>query len=136
MSATRHQGSCLCGEVRFEVQGGFEGFFCCHCSRCRKGTGSAHGANLFASEATLSWRAGEAMVRTYAVPGARHVRAFCERCGGALPVVQGRMVVVPAGCLDSPVELRPQAHIFCASGADWEEGLGEAPRFDALPVTP
>jgi hypothetical protein len=37
---TRHYGSCLCGAVRFEVEGSFECFFLCHCSFCRKDTGS------------------------------------------------------------------------------------------------
>jgi hypothetical protein len=40
-------GSCLCGAVSFEVSGAFDSFFLCHCSRCRKDTGSAHAANLF-----------------------------------------------------------------------------------------
>ena len=52
-------GSCLCGAVRFEVTGAFESFFLCHCSRCRKDTGSAHGANLFSSTAKLAWLKGE-----------------------------------------------------------------------------
>jgi hypothetical protein len=37
----KHQGSCLCGEVRFEIEGEFERFFLCHCEYCRKDTGSA-----------------------------------------------------------------------------------------------
>ncbi|RPH66319.1 MAG: aldehyde-activating protein, partial [Hyphomicrobiales bacterium] len=51
--SSRHLGSCLCGDVRFEIAGDFEKFYLCHCSRCRKDTGSAHGANLFASAARL-----------------------------------------------------------------------------------
>ena len=48
----KHLGSCLCGEVRFEVTGDFERFFLCHCGRCRKDTGSAHAANLAVYEAS------------------------------------------------------------------------------------
>ena len=44
---TTHSGTCLCGAVRFEISGSFERFYLCHCSRCRKGSGSAHAANLF-----------------------------------------------------------------------------------------
>lgn len=35
------RGSCLCGDVRFEVRMPAAWFQCCHCSRCRKKTGSA-----------------------------------------------------------------------------------------------
>jgi len=51
----KHLGSCLCGEVRFEIVGNFERFFLCHCGRCRKDTGSAHAANLFSSTAKVHW---------------------------------------------------------------------------------
>ena len=42
-----YSGSCLCGEIRFEIEGEFELFYLCHCEYCRKDTGSAHAANLF-----------------------------------------------------------------------------------------
>jgi hypothetical protein len=130
-----HHGSCLCGAVRFEIVGAFEHFFLCHCSRCRKGSGSAHGANLFSASAELRWRSGEANVRSFALSGTRHARSFCATCGGALPSVQlnGALLVTPAGSLDSALSARPTAHICVASRADWDERLEEAPSFDGLP---
>jgi hypothetical protein len=132
----RSQGTCLCQAVRFEVQGEFDRFYLCHCSRCRKGTGSAHGANLFAPGARVTWLSGEEMVRHYELPGTRHTRSFCARCGSALPRMMSAegMVIVPAGSLDSPVTVKPTAHICMASRAAWEDGLRDAPRFDGLPA--
>lgn len=131
----KHVGSCLCGEVRFEVLGEFEQFFLCHCGRCRKGTGSAHAANLFSAAAQLTWLSGQSNVRTFRVPLTRHERSFCSECGSALPSVQadGCLLVVPAGALDSVVELRPNAHICTASSAHWARRLDDVPRFDHLP---
>ncbi len=127
-------GACLCGAVAFEITGAFEGFFLCHCSRCRKGTGSAHAANLFSRTATLSWRSGEDKVRIYRVPDTRHQRCFCADCGAALPRIQpDGALVVPAGSLDSDVPVRPDAHICCASRANWDDRLDEVPRLDGLP---
>lgn len=102
-SGITHQGSCLCGGARFEVSGRFERFVLCHCRRCRKDTGSAHASNLFATQATLRWLSGEALVRHYQLPGTRHARSFCSTCGSALPSLQldGTLLVVPAGCLDT-----------------------------------
>ena len=134
MSASHH-GSCLCGAARFEVSGDFQSFFLCHCSRCRKDSGSAHGANLFSTEARLDWLSGEEKVRTFQLPETRHQRSFCADCGSALPGLQmdGALLVVPAGSLDSPLPMRPNAHINVASRADWDEHLEQIPRLDGLP---
>lgn len=131
----KHHGSCLCGAVRFEIAGAFEHFFLCHCGRCRKGSGSAHGANLFATRAKIAWLSGEDKVTPFALAGTRHARSFCASCGAALPSVQaaGQFLVVPAGSLDSPLAKRPDAHISVASRADWDCALENVPSFDALP---
>jgi hypothetical protein len=132
---TRHYGSCLCGAVRFEVEGSFERFFLCHCSFCRKDTGSAHGANLFSTTARLTWLAGEDQVTTYHLPSTRHAKSFCKTCGSALPRLptDASALVVPAGSLESPVTIRPDAHIFVASRADWDRELESVPMIDRLP---
>lgn len=131
----KHQGSCLCGAVRFEIDGAFERFFLCHCSRCRKDTGSAHAANLFSTQAKLTWLAGEQNIKTFQLPNTRHTRSFCAECGAALPGVQmdGALLVAPAGCLDSELSLKPTAHIMFASRANWDEHLEDAPKIDGLP---
>lgn len=128
-------GSCLCGTVRFDISGAFDSFFLCHCSRCRKGSGTAHGANLFAADASLHWVAGEAEVKFFRLPGTRHQRSFCVECGSALPDVQmdGALLKVPAGCLDGPVKIRPTAHICCSSRADWDVDLDDIAMMDGLP---
>jgi hypothetical protein len=130
-----HAGSCLCGEIRFEITGDFERFFLCHCGRCRKDTGSAHAANLFSSTATLDWVAGENKIKTFHLPSTRHERSFCSECGSAVPSVQmdGTLLVVPAGSLDSAVEARPDAHICVASSAAWDRSLEDVPRIEGLP---
>jgi hypothetical protein len=54
----KYKGSCLCGEIIFEIIGEFESFFLCHCERCRKDTGSAHAANLFSSKTSRTYLLG------------------------------------------------------------------------------
>lgn len=134
MSLT-HKGGCLCGAVRFEIGGAFDHFFLCHCSRCRKDTGSAHAANLFASDARLVWLAGADKVATFDLPDTRHSRSFCATCGSALPrgIAGTTRVVVPAGSLETPVPNRPDAHIFCADRADWDDAPENVPRVPGGP---
>ncbi|MCE7902187.1 MAG: GFA family protein [Gammaproteobacteria bacterium PRO9] len=129
----KHTGSCLCGAVRYEVDGSFERFYLCHCSRCRKNTGSAHAANLFSSTAKLTWLSGEDRITTYRVPGTRHARNFCASCGSALPLGSRHLLVVPAGSLDTEVSLPPDGNIFSTSRASWDHDLASAREFDGFP---
>lgn len=128
-----HAGSCLCGAVRFAIDGAFERFFLCHCQYCRKGTGSAHAANLFASQAEVTWLEGERNITTFNLPSTRHTRAFCSTCGSALPWPMGRSWVVPAGSLDTDVTVQPDAHIFVASRAGWDDGFRDVAEFATFP---
>lgn len=132
---SKHLGSCLCGEVRFEVIGEFEHFFMCHCIRCRKDTGSAHAANLFSRSAQINWLSGQTGIRTYQVPSTLHEKSFCSGCGSAVPGIQmnGSLLVVPAGCLDSPLGIGPTAHISMGSRADWDRQLEDIPQIHGLP---
>lgn len=136
MANNKHSGSCLCGAVSFEVVGVFEHFYLCHCEYCRKDTGSAHAANLFSSVAKLTWLRGVDKVRSFNLPATRHVKCFCSMCGSALPNVQmnGQLLVVPAGSLNSAVSIKPTAHIFSASRANWEDALENIPKIDRYPA--
>lgn len=130
-----YSGSCLCGEIRFEIDGEFERFYLCHCEYCRKDTGSAHAANLFSSSAALKWISGADKVKHFNLPSTRHSRSFCGTCGSALPMVQvgGKLIVVPAGSLDTDVPIKPDAHLFVASRAGWDDELEQVPGFDGFP---
>ncbi len=78
---------------------------------------------------------GQDRVHSFRLPETRHERSFCSDCGGALPSVQfdGALLVTPAGSLDSPVTIRPNAHICFASRADWDDHLEDIPELDGLP---
>ena len=129
-----HDGSCLCGEVRYSVEGSFDSFYLCHCSHCRKDTGSAHAANLFSSTAKLTWLSGHDSVTTYNLPRTRHVRSFCAICGSAVPRIGDGMVVVPAGSLDTEILHVPDGNIFTASRASWDHDLSSAPDYASFPT--
>lgn len=130
-SQTKQQGSCLCGQAQFEIEGDFDLFLFCHCSNCQKGTGTIHGANLVSNHAKLIWLSGEENTKIYNLPGTRHTRCFCQICGSALPYLyQGKMLMLPAGSINFEPPIEPTAHIFCKSRAKWEDKLSQTQKFD------
>ena len=130
-----HKGSCLCGTIEFEAEGSFDNFFLCHCKYCQKDTGSAHAANLFASDMKFKWLSGEGNIQSYRLPETRHARNFCKTCGSAVPGVysEGKLVVIPAGCLDTPVDIKPSAHLFIKSKSNWDNDLESVSKLEGLP---
>lgn len=130
----KYSGSCLCGDVTFEVEGEFQHFYLCHCKHCQKDTGSAHAANLFSDSAVIRWVSGADKISTYKIPSTRHKKSFCSNCGSALPNEQkNTTLVVPAGSLDDDVEIAPQAHIFVGSKANLDSNLEDVISFQQLP---
>ena len=129
---TEHLGSCLCGAVRFRITGAFERFYLCHCSHCRKDTGSAHAQPLFVhGQDRMAVRTGPSEHLQAPANAAQEV--FCAICGSALPISSPTMLVVPAGSLDTQSSITPDGNIFTASRAAWDRDLALAPGFDTYP---
>jgi len=129
-------GSCLCKKVTYAIRGNLGIFQYCHCSRCRKFTGSAFSSNLLVSPDDFRWLNGEEFVGRYEVEGAKHfATSFCKNCGSSLPWLakSGKAVVVPAGTLDGDPEIRPFHNIFCGSRAIWYKVPSSLPEYDELP---
>lgn len=129
MSEQTMTGGCLCGAVRYRVEGEARKFYHCHCERCRKATGTGHASNILVAPGRLTFTAGEGALRSYKVPEAkRFTNVFCTTCGGRLPrfVPETNFIVIPAGSLDGEPTIAPQARIFWASRAAWscsDDGL-------------
>ena len=136
-------GSCLCGRVRFEIDGELTAPGYCHCASCRKSTGSAFAAGALARARDLRWLAGLDAVASHARPDDDLHHYFCRECGASLMTApegasdpaglgDGR-VGVHLGCLDGHPPLRPGRHLHVAQKAPWYDILDELPRYRALP---
>jgi len=132
------RGGCLCGAVAFVISGDVSQFHQCHCRRCRKSTGTAHASNIFTTPKGINWLSGELSIARYELPGAKfYIKAFCSHCGSPVPVISknGKVLVVPAGSLESPIDFSPDDNVFWASRAEWTEPGRRAVCFDEFPVT-
>ena len=123
------RGSCLCGGVRFEYGRPRGGVGMCHCSQCRKVSGTASNAVIVVPEAELRWLAGEELRRSRAAGTPRSAASAAARVPQLLPA--GGAYWVPAGALDDDPGPRIAGHIYVGSRASWDEIAGDAPRFEA-----
>lgn len=120
--ASRHamHGSCLCGEVRFEVLGPYPWLYQCHCSLCRKQGGSTSNTGLIVAADKFKWTAGENLISKWQRPtGFRSY--FCHHCGSPVPnpLRETGFVWVPSGLLDGDEPLEVGAQLFIGSKAPW-----------------
>ena len=127
-------GGCLCGAVRYGLKEKLGPVGFCHCSKCRRTSGTGSNAVLNVPLRRFEWVAGEDNVQTYSTAEG-WTSLFCRTCGSPAPHVlpDGKRVLVPAGTLDGDPELGHSNHIFVASKARWEVIGGDATQFDTWP---
>jgi hypothetical protein len=131
-----HSGSCLCGAVRYEIDGELAPIQLCHCSQCRRASGTAFAANMPIREENFRVVAGEDRMKRYeSSPG--KARLFCAGCGSQLISRSGGApgwVRVRAGTLHEPVDAPLAFHFHVASQAAWWPITDDLPRYpDARP---
>ncbi|MCP4388004.1 MAG: GFA family protein [Gammaproteobacteria bacterium] len=129
-------GSCLCQAVTYQFHGPEYVFQYCHCSRCRKFTGSAHASNLIIDPKNFEWLDGEDMVGRFEPAEAKHfATCFCRKCGSSLPwqSQSGTAMIIPAGTLDQDPGIKPTQNIFWDSRAPWGEEVASLPHYAELP---
>src|SRR5882672_11159161 len=125
-----YRGSCLCGEVAYEIEGPLEHAHHCHCTYCRKAHGTPYATGAMTRE--RRWLRGERSIARYESSPGFH-RWFCARCGSPVPGDPFRSwTFVPFGTLDGDPEVRPAFHMFVASKAPWWEIRDGLPAHDAF----
>ena len=131
------KGSCLCQGVRFELNRIIGPFELCHCSRCRKVSGSAFMAAVGVESADFKMLQGAELVVSYTAPLLQKAPAyqvnFCKICGCSVPHPRPheRWFEIAAGLLDDPIPLNPDKHIYIEHGANWWQIKDELPQYDA-----
>jgi hypothetical protein len=126
-------GSCLCGAVRYELEGTLQGLLHCHCARCRKHHGAPFASFTQVAPQQLRWLSGEqALLVDASSPG--RPRHACQVCGSVAPSALEDRLLVPAGNLQGELGLSGGEHMFVGSRAVWHV-IGDAlPQHeDAIP---
>ena len=119
------RGGCLCGGVRFEIARAVGPFELCHCSRCRKASGSAFVPWLGVLREDFRLLQGEELIQRYEAPlrdkPPPYRASFCGRCGSPVPdpTWEGPWIEVHAGVLDDDPGRRPERHILVEAKSAW-----------------
>ena len=107
-------GGCLCGDVQYRVRGEPVHVGRCHCTDCRKESGSA-----FTIYAHWPVEAFEISGEISSYDG----RGFCPRCGSRLfdpPDPGDSLVEIRIGTLDdAPFDLKPEAEVWTKRRETW-----------------
>lgn len=118
---TKHlSGSCLCGAVRFKVDGRMRQIVACHCGQCRKQT-----SNFFASTNATKDDVSFSETRglKWFASSDDAERGFCQKCGSLLfwRRFNSDTLSISAGSLDGETGLTICEHIYVADKPDWYE---------------
>jgi hypothetical protein len=141
MSALRLTGGCLCGKVRFAATAAPLSTVACHCHDCQRYTGGAPAYQVAFRRADVTLEQGEPQRFRMAGRSGRSLeRLFCAHCGAPLFTELEKLpelLIVNAGALDDPSQIKIKAHIFAASAAPWHHFEPDVPRYDGdLPPRP
>ena len=127
-------GSCLCGAVTYKTTGLVLGFNVCHCDMCQKATGGPFGPFVRIKKTDFQFLTGEDVIQTYSSsPGV--TRSFCETCGSTLQWLRDDSdgLGFTAGTLDTPLDMKPTAQIFCGESQAWHQLRDDVEQFDLDP---
>ena len=126
-------GKCFCGAVHYVVPDEFRYAMYCHCSNCRRTTGSAFKAFAGIERSKLAVTHGEDNLLIYGDDKANDTH--CKRCGSLLYSVvrDGAFVHVALGTLMDEPTIRPSRHIFVGSKAPWFTITDDLPPHQEFP---
>jgi len=115
-------GQCSCGAVGFEIWAPLSDIYVCHCSICRRSTGSNGIALVIVDNNDFAWTRGEDQIRRWDKPNADWHSWFCGTCGAKVPGINDpSRMFVPAALLDSGDDnLTVRHHIWVDSRAHWD----------------
>lgn len=130
-------GGCLCGAVRFEVDGPAIGAGFCYCRDCQKVSGGMPAAVAVFARSGYRLTAGPPAVhQATAESGGQVTRMFCAKCGTHLSAYNEKhpeMLPIKVGTIDQPFDFEPSANLWTRSALTWHPLDRSAPSFPTQP---
>jgi hypothetical protein len=131
------EGGCLCGAVRYLLEGAALSAGACHCRDCQyvSGGGPAH-VLVYPATAVVITKGAPQAFAVLSDAGRKVSRFFCMTCGTHLfrrGSARPEITIVTAGSLDDPQTYRPRLHTWTRSARDWHPIDRHLPQFACEP---
>ncbi len=128
-----YKGQCLCGAIKYEVDKIQPQMGHCHCSMCRKFNGAAFSTLGEADVKDFRWVEGEDQLKSYTASNGS-VRQFCQNCGSSMTFAASEkpngLIEFSLGTVDSDLDVRPDAHVYTGSKANWVKICDNLPQYE------
>ena len=134
MEASSVFGNCLCGKIRFEIDSEIVNLYQCHCSLCRKQSGSYSNAATIIENRSFRFVFGGNLIKSW-VKETGFRSDFCSSCGSPVPnpLRNTNYYWVPAGLLEESISSNVVAHFCLASKASWAANPACGEPYNDLP---
>jgi hypothetical protein len=127
------EGGCNCGAVRYRLMGDPLAVAVCHCTNCRRQSGSAFSVNVVVRSDAMHMTGDVATWEDRDTESGEPVlRQFCAICGSpirSLSAASPKVAIVKAGTADDPGQFTPAIHVWTASALPWVEIPAGLPQF-------
>jgi len=127
-------GQCACGKVKYQFSTDKLIAYQCHCSICRKVTGTAYTTTLMAPSQDFKWLSGEDAVSLHAESNG-YKSSFCSNCGSPVPnrFRDYPLYSVPVGSINGTPEIEVVAQLYMASRGMWDKVTLQGEQFAEMP---
>ena len=126
-----YSGQCLCGDIRFEIDGALAPIQICYCKQCQRAQGTALATNIPVSLADFRLICGQELLRSFeSSPGKE--RCFCSRCGS--PVFSKReslpdVLRIRVGLINGELATQVSAHFYTSAKPNWWTICDDLPQY-------
>lgn len=126
------RGTCNCGAVSFAISGPLPGMYQCHCTLCRKQSGTGSNAATIVRHETFTWISGQDTIRRWKKTSGFNSH-FCTNCGSPAPNAVGvNYMWIPVGLIEN-LNSTIAAHLWHSSKASWNQGVADARQYECMP---
>lgn len=135
MDKIYYRGSCLCGEIQYEVSEKLGDIVQCHCQKCRKATGTAFATNAPVLKTAFHLIKGSDLLKSFRSSETTE-RFFCRQCGSPIYAIKHAApdtYRIRIGLIDDDIYEYVTKHVFVGSKANWDEILDDRPQFSTYP---
>lgn len=129
--AETNDGGCMCGAIRYRLQGPFTYSAHCHCRSCQRSVGAG-----FATYSAVNPEAFEIIMGEMSIYSSSKgvYRGFCNQCGTSLSYSGDDWsdIAVMSATLDDPSAARPTSNVYTSHKQPWvllDKELSEYPGF-------